>query len=109
MYYLLVAAAVALTGPGTGPDLARVDMQASELERLSDDDIRRVRYNVRKWENVMNAETVVFFKRFESLETCKSARASIRIAMRDAGKNQSFRSNCFRETPGTGNQRVAND
>lgn len=107
MYYLLIAAAVSLTGPGTAPELTRVDIQQDAFERLSEEDIKRVRYNVRKWENEMNAETVVFMRKFDSLEACKSVRASIRIAMRDAGKREALRSNCYQETPA--DQRLAND
>ena len=108
MYYLLVAAAVALTGPGDAPELTRIDVQEATFERLSEDDVRRVQYNVRKWETEMDAEAAVFLRRFESLEACKSVRAKIRIAMRDAGKSNAIRSNCYREQPG-GDQRVAND
>jgi hypothetical protein len=107
MYYLLVAAAVALTGPGNAPELTRIEVNESSFERLSEEDVRRVRYNVRKWENDMNAETVVFLRKFETLEACKSVRASIRIAMRDAGKSDALRSNCYQETPA--DQRLAND
>lgn len=109
MYYLLIAAAAALAGPGTGPELIRIDVQQAEMEKLSDEDIRRVRYNVRQWEHELNTEAVVFLRRFESLDACKRARAAIRIAMRDAGRTGDIRSNCYREKPGDGNQRVAKD
>lgn len=95
MYYLLVAAAVAVSTPAADHGLTTVTDNAKPASELTAFDAQRINYNVRTWEAEMNSDATVHFGAYDSLEACKSARAELRIAMREAGTYEQMRSNCF--------------
>lgn len=95
MYYLLVAAAVSISAPTADHGLTPVTTDAKPASELTAYDAQRIRYNVRNWEAEMNSDANVHFGAYDSLAACKAARADLRIAMRDNGQSEQFRSNCF--------------
>jgi hypothetical protein len=95
MYYLLVAAAVSISAPTADHGLTTVNADAKPSSDLTAYDAQRINYNVRNWEAEMGSDATVHFGAYDSLEACKAARADLRIAMRDAGQSEEFRSNCF--------------
>lgn len=109
MYYLLIAAAVAITGPVQDNDLTRLNVNNIEAERFSKEDAQRIRYNIRKWEQEMDADTVVFVNIYETLDACKAQRAKIRVAMRDSGLSSALRSNCYKVQKDSDKQELASD
>lgn len=109
MYYLLVAAAVALTGPVQENDLTKLNVSGIQAEQFSSEDAQRIRYNVRKWEQEMDADTVVFVNTYETLDACKAQRAKIRVAMRDSGLSNALRSNCYKVQKDSDKQELASE
>ena len=95
MYYLIVAAAVAVSTPAADHGLKVVETAAKPAPELTAYDAQRINYNVRNWEAELNSDTTVHFGAYDSLEACKAARAELRVAMREAGTDEQMRSNCF--------------
>lgn len=95
MYYLLVAVAAAVALPSGGEKLEPVAQAGLPHAQLTDYDARRIDYKARQWREDLNEETRLHVGLYDSLEACKSARADLRLELRDSDIADRMRSNCF--------------
>ncbi|PJK28191.1 hypothetical protein [Minwuia thermotolerans] len=99
MYYLLIAVAATVVLPTTGEKLETVTSDGLPHAVLTDYDERRIAYKAREWSDDLGEETRLHVGVFDNLESCKSYRADLRLALRDAKLADRIRSNCFESRP----------